>query len=385
MPLPPEPAPLPPEPAPPADAPFVSIGAFSAMAITVLAGMAQMLFFTRVPHLWPMLLGTIYLVLGTFGWIWAERRRSRVPLFVLLGALTVLATALQWLSQLSAMLFFMPLVSLFVIYTSLGWTLALVALMVLEGELIAAHLDWSLRARIGIGFDFLPSSAFVIVFTHLMLRERQARQRLRFYAAQMEQLAVTNERNRIAREIHDTVGHYLTVVHVQIEAARAILGGAGAGADECLARAEDLVRDGLTELRRSVTMLRAGSVAERPFGVALSSLVEESRQGGLATTLTIEGTARMLAPAIEFTLYRAAQEALTNVTRHAKASAARLTLRYDESEVCLRVEDDGVGATATDGGFGLTGVRERAQLVGGAVSVRTAAGAGFTLEVRVPL
>jgi signal transduction histidine kinase len=237
---------------------------------------------------------------------------------------------------------------------------------------------------VGIGFDFLPASAFVITFSRLVLRERHARQQLRRYAAQVEQLAVAGERNRIAREIHDTVGHYLTVVHVQIEAARAVLSANAAGAQECLARAEDLVRDGLAELRRSVTMLRGQAVAERPFGLALSSLVEECRSGGLSTTLTIKGTPRLIAPAIEFTLFRAAQEALTNVRRHASAKQAQLTLRYEAAEVCLRVQDDGVGSAAPQGGFGLTGVRERAELVGGLVDVRSGVGQGFILEVRIP-
>jgi signal transduction histidine kinase len=132
-------------------------------------------------------------------------------------------------------------------------------------------------------------------------------------------------------------------------------------------------------------MLRGGAVADRPFGLALAALVEESRASGLDATLTVEGTPRLLAPAVEFTLYRAAQEAFTNVQRHARARQARLTLRYADDEVQLAVADDGVGAAATDSGFGLTGVRERAQLVGGAVSVLTAPGSGFTLDVRVPL
>jgi signal transduction histidine kinase len=376
-----------PEPTPHPYVPLVGLAGLAAMAVTVLGGMAQMLYFAPapLPRAWLALLGTAYLLISTIGWRWADRQRRREWMRLLLGVLTVLATAMMWVSRFNALLMFMPLISLFVLYESQAGAVAVTALMVIEAELLAAHLGLPLRTRIGVGFDYLPSSAFVIVFSQLFLRERHARQQLRLYAAQVEQLAITSERNRLAREIHDTVGHYLTVVHVQIEAARALLAGNAAGADECLTRAEDIVRDGLGELRRSVTMLRGGAVADRPFGLALAALVEESRASGLDATLTVEGTPRLLAPAVEFTLYRAAQEAFTNVQRHARARQARLTLRYADDEVQLAVADDGVGAAATDSGFGLTGVRERAQLVGGAVSVLTAPGSGFTLDVRVPL
>jgi signal transduction histidine kinase len=131
-------------------------------------------------------------------------------------------------------------------------------------------------------------------------------------------------------------------------------------------------------------MLRAPAVEQRPFGLALSTLVEEARGQGLVTSLTIDGTPRALAPTVEFTLYRVAQEALTNVTRHSRAAHASCTLRYRDGDVVLQIEDDGVGAAGTDGGFGLTGVRERVQLVGGTMDVRTAAGQGFTIHVCVP-
>ena len=151
-------------------------------------------------------------------------------------------------------------------------------------------------------------------------------------------------------------------------------------------RAQGLSREGLSELRRSVSVLRSGPPLERrPFNVALSSLIEDCRNGGLDASLTVEGVPRALTPDIEFTLYRAAQEALTNVARHARAPHVTCALRYDEREVCLSVDDDGVGATSTEGGFGLTGLRERAGAVGGSVEVRTAAGKGFTLAVRVPI
>ena len=92
---------------------------------------------------------------------------------------------------------------------------------------------------------FLPGAVFAIVIGKLIVSERHARQQVRRYATEVEELATTRERNRIARDIHDSVGHYLTVVNVQIEAARATLGRDAAASSECLTRAQDLARQGL--------------------------------------------------------------------------------------------------------------------------------------------
>ena len=103
--------------------------------------------------------------------------------------------------------------------------------------------------------DFVPGAILTMAFGAVLVRERQSQRQLRRLAAEAEELAATRERNRIARDIHDSVGHYLTIVNVQIEAARAIVAAQPAAADECLLRAQSLARDGLAELRRSVSML----------------------------------------------------------------------------------------------------------------------------------
>ena len=114
-------------------------------------------------------------------------------------------------------------------------------------------------------------------------------------------------------------------------------------------------------------------------------MVEQWNTTGARTTLEIAGTPRPLTPQADLTLYRAAQEALTNVGKHARASRVALTLDYrDAARVRLEVEDDGAGGGDLDRGFGLLGIRERAQLLGGEVRVRTKAGEGFRLEVEVP-
>ena len=105
----------------------------------------------------------------------------------------------------------------------------------------------------------------------------------------------------------------------------------------------------------------------------------------MRVALTVAGNIHSLSPQADLTLYRTAQEALTNVGKHAKTSRADLTLEYrDDGSVRLRIEDDGVGSADSKGGFGLLGVRERVQLLGGQVSVQTEVGKGFALEVELP-
>jgi signal transduction histidine kinase len=232
---------------------------------------------------------------------------------------------------------------------------------------------------------------FVAVFTRVAASERDARnalaeanQLLRDHASQVEELATTKERNRLAREIHDSVGHYLTVVNVQIGAARTMLDQDRSRALEHLATAQSLTQEGLAEVRHSVAALRASPTESRPLPEALTSLVDQWRAAGLNASFRQSGTVRTLRPQSNLTLYRAGQEALTNVAKHANATIVSVRLNYVEDRTRLTIEDNGVGATDSEGGFGLLGIRERVQLLNGSVRVSTDAGKGFILEVEVP-
>ena len=366
------------------DEPLARISTAGAMATVVISSFGWNVLHAPENRVVPLtLLGVAFLVTSTLGWIWCERRGRRSTIGWL-AALTMLAVPSLWVSELSVFVIVMPLIWLTVTYTSMRWGIALTVMFAALAVLVKARQCAPAVEIYASSTGFLAPAVFAIVVGQLVARERRTRRQLRRYAAEVEELAVTRERNRIARDIHDSVGHYLTVVHVQIEAARATIASDPAGADECLARAEGLSRQGLSELRRSVTILRAGPVEQRPFSVALAGLVEDCRSDGLHTVLTVRGAPRSLLPALEFTLYRAAQEALTNVARHARARLARCTLQYGDREVSLQVADDGDGATSVEGGYGIVGLRERVQLVGGTLEVRTAAGQGFELEVRVP-
>lgn len=259
--------------------------------------------------------------------------------------------------------------------------------------------DWDFA--IGIALLYSPAYVLMIVFVRLLETERQARQQaellsgdleaaneqLSAFAAQAQETAVTQERNRLAREIHDNLGHYLTVVHVQIEAARAVMSSDQKLAASALDVAQELTQEGLTAVRQSVMALRESPLGNKSLPEAIMALVDEVQRTGLETTFEVEGTPRYLEARSALTLFRAAQEGLTNTRKHASASRADVALDYTEpAVVSLVVYDDGVGtvAEAATNGFGLLGVRERVKLLNGQVKTESAPGKGFRLLVEVP-
>ncbi|NTU55150.1 MAG: sensor histidine kinase [Anaerolineales bacterium] len=213
----------------------------------------------------------------------------------------------------------------------------------------------------------------------------QANRQLAEYVSQVEELAATQERNRLAREIHDNLGHYLTIVNVQLEAARLTLDSEPARAMDALTKAQDLAKKGLTSVRESVAALRVSPVENRPLDDAIAELIEEARVSGVATNFKIIGNIRPVESKSALALYRVVQEGLTNVRKHASASRVDIELNFSEADtIRLTLRDDGIGAADTSGGFGLIGLRERVHLLDGEFKVETEIGKGFQLDVSIP-
>jgi two-component system NarL family sensor kinase len=211
-------------------------------------------------------------------------------------------------------------------------------------------------------------------------------------AAQDAQLAALAERNRLAREIHDTLAQSLAAIAMQLETADALAEGTSeTRLAESVRRALALTRVTLDEARRSVLDLRAAPLEGRTLPEAIRALADELRGSARhppEVDVTSEGTASALPPAVESGLYRIAREALANVIRHAGATRASIRLRVDPARVALRIEDDGAGfhpESVPPGRFGLVGMRERARLLGGTLRVESAPGAGTIVEADVPL
>jgi signal transduction histidine kinase len=218
-----------------------------------------------------------------------------------------------------------------------------------------------------------------------MANLEEANTQLATYATQVEELAMTQERNRLAREIHDNLGHTLTIVNVQIEAAKVVMDSEPERALDALNKAQESARKGLTQVRESVASLRESPVSNQPLDQAIAPLIQEVQSAGIVTEFKVLGKPRNLENKVALALYRAAQEGLTNVCRHARASRVDVLLDYQPSQVCLEVKDNGVGATETTGGFGLLGIRERMLLLGGNLEIRTDVGNGFWLIASVPV
>ncbi|GAA3520879.1 sensor histidine kinase [Actinocatenispora rupis] len=205
--------------------------------------------------------------------------------------------------------------------------------------------------------------------------------------AQAREAGVVEERQRLAGEIHDTLAQGLAGIVTQLEAAEHSSGQPGEWSRH-LTQARTLARDSLTEARRSVRALRPEQLEAQSLPEALESLAGTWSAGsGVTAEVETTGTPVRTHADVEATLFRVAQEALTNVARHARAHAVRLTLTYLDDTLLLDVVDDGVGFDPVDraDGYGLAGMRHRLTRIGGALTVESAPGYGSTVNASVPL
>ena len=213
-------------------------------------------------------------------------------------------------------------------------------------------------------------------------------ERARLYE-QSVQLGAVRERNRLAREIHDTLAQGLTAVSLQLESADVLLetGTSPAKARQAVQQALELTRANLDEARRSVMDLRAAPLEGRTLAEALSALADSFAEE-LDISMSITGAGRPLPPRIEISLYRIAQEALTNIRHHAQVSKAALALVVTPESVKLIVADEGCGFDARavpNGRYGLIGMNERVKLLGGRFTLESHIQEGTHLEVDIPL
>jgi signal transduction histidine kinase len=218
--------------------------------------------------------------------------------------------------------------------------------------------------------------------TAALRREQQAR----------TERAVTDERLRIARELHDVVAHHMSVISVQSGLADYVFDSDPRTARGALRTVADTVRAAMEEMRRLLSVLRiapetSDGGAEVPFGLAgLDDLVARVRRSGLPVEVSIDGTPRALPPGVELCAYRVIQEALTNVLKHAGPCRAEILVRYRVNRLTARVSDNGAGPVAPRGdGHGLVGMRERARLYGGSLSAGPGPDGGFEVELTLPV
>jgi signal transduction histidine kinase len=379
-------------------------GLNSVFLIVVIAAYIQAFAVSIEPLTLPTILlmlgfGVIFTLIGTLGIQRFDRAESVLVKLLYFVIQIALIRGLNLLLGFNVELWLlsMPLVSQAVIMLPRGYLVGVCALILLVfvGPSLPAEDFGALSA---FGFTFVATMVFVAFFTHIVISERLARreverlagelveanQRLREYATQIEDYATMEERNRLAREIHDSLGHYLTVVNVQLEAARAVLESDSDQALVALSNAQSLTKEGLNEVRRSVAALRASPIEGKSLPDLIQDLVEECRVAGMIAECRVTGEHRTLIMPHKHTLYRTAQEGLTNVRKHARASRVDVNLSYEgENKVRLKIEDNGVGSPPEklEDGFGLIGIQERVQLLGGKVRLDSTLNEGFVLEV----
>jgi signal transduction histidine kinase len=351
--------------------------------------------------IWLIILGIAYLAIGVYGYTYVSRLQlpqATIGYFLLqlpLGGIIV------FLSQGNGFnpLILLPLAGQSVLllrglwmYVPAGFS-ALIFTLAVHGY----TPEWA------IALNSLPvylaGLFFIMIFTQMALGEEKARNevsrlivdleaansRLREFATQVEDLTITKERNRLAREIHDGLGHYLTTIYMQIQAATAILQRDPGTAVKTLEKAQILSQEALQDVRRSVVALRSSEEDGLPLRIRIEKLLNDGQASGIHTSLEISGNPRELDSKTSVTLYRAAQEAFSNTRKHAAASKFSISMDYqDAKNVRMTIQDNGRGADKIEGGFGLIGLRERLYLIDGDCEIYTTKGEGFTLQITVP-
>jgi signal transduction histidine kinase len=348
-----------------------------------------------------MILGTLYILMGIYGYSYVAKKGTRgwaLAYFCVQIPLSGLIVALGRGAGFNALLMLPLAGQAGVILHRRGMLTASIAILLAYVGAVGYYSGGLTNLWNGLT-SFLAGLVFVDVFTQLTVDQEksmreverlaheleQANQQLREYSIQAEELAITQERNRLAREIHDGLGHYLTTVHMQIQAAQAVMDKDRGRAMGALEKARSLTQSALVDVRQSVATLRSSPHENRPLPELVTALLDDVRSSDLKVDLKILGTPRQMPPPVELTCFRTAQESLNNVRKHAHASCVSVKMDYTmKDKFRLSVIDDGVGTNDPHGGFGLLGLRERVHLVDGEINLVTAPGEGFNLTIEVP-
>ena len=233
---------------------------------------------------------------------------------------------------------------------------------------------------------------FVLQLTNKVLAERQMRQKLananqqlKEYSQRIEELATVQERNRIAREIHDSLGHALTSLNIQMQTAVKLWEREPKQARSFLAQAQELGKTAMQEVRKSISTLREDAKDERPLEAKIETLVDDFRKGtGLRFCTNISRCASVPRPVAK-TIYRIVQEALTNIFKYAEATEVEIQLKTTPEWLYLTIEDNGKGFDfdRKSSGYGLRGMQERVAAFDGQFRLKTSPGKGCRIEVQI--
>ncbi|MEU6219273.1 sensor histidine kinase [Streptomyces sp. NPDC047022] len=333
-------------------------------------------------------------VLVLYGVRLLERRPLGALTWLIFASITEASTL--GVAELPMAQYLAPVLALYFIAAACPRRTAVIALAMGIGTLVAY-----ITVRLLRGWDVGVSAELAVALVALVgwllgNSAHEAREHAREMSDRAAAQAVTDERLRIAREMHDTVAHSIGIIALQAGAAARVAATRPQESLEAMRAVETTGRETLAGLRRMLVVLRAAegdghaegeNSAAQPAGLAdVDRLAAATTAAGVRVEVRRVGESRHLPPEIDLSAFRIIQESVTNVVRHSGADACRVTVDYKDEELALEVTDDGRGhGTSTDTGFGLVGMRERVALLHGEFSAAPCPGGGFRVVARLPV
>ncbi|MEV1245945.1 sensor histidine kinase [Nonomuraea sp. NPDC049750] len=300
------------------------------------------------------------------------------------GLLVVILFVGQFLSGWHIALVFVAMVNLAFVYDMRRAIVITAIYLLAVGASILVLFGATWREALDQVMPMTLLAVFSLAMTSALLeagRQRAAAQRL---IERIRELAVAEERARMARDMHDSIGHQLTVIKINLENAERYRERRPDLIWEEVGQAKEMTVRALAETRRWVRALRPLALDGRLGSAALGQLAQSFEGTGIEVGFTVDGLERRIDPDSELVLYRVLQEGLTNALRHAEARRVRARLNFGEDRVVLTIDDDGKG-TARAAGFGLSSLAERVRAVGGSFLAANARDGGFELRAEVPV
>jgi signal transduction histidine kinase len=348
-----------------------------------------------------ILLGIAYITNGIYGFAFTSKNRTISTKIVYFSLQLILGGLIVYYGRGAGFnaLILLPLVAHTAMLLDQDWMLAANVGIILT-FILSIYLYSGKLTVVWAGVPiFFAGQVFILIFTQMAVTEQRARLKLENLAAELSEankhlsdyadrvreLTITQERNRMAREIHDGLGHYLTTINMQIKAASAILNKDKVKAKSLLDNAQNLSSVALIDVRNSVFALRQDPDELSPLFERIQEMAEAASSSSRRIKLEIVGTPRSISPQVDLTLFRAAQESINNANKHSKSFSVLLILDYSNWDlVTLESSDDGVGTDELNQGFGLIGIQERVRLLNGTTQIVTSAGKGFKIKITIP-
>jgi signal transduction histidine kinase len=381
-------------------APVPPPSAVVTLAVVSLLEPGLLFLYLSIPAL-PRTLNSLYLPIGS---VWAAAGAVAGPILdPYMNLINLHATANTAPEILAQAVLWRQIILLLIPLVVLSWQYAMRQVLLFCA--LTTVLNIALLSRTMVLEQMIASSLLGIIFVQtiiffvvgymivkLMNVQRQQRQRLREanarlaqYASTLEQLTISRERNRLARELHDVLAHTLSGVAVELEGLRAMLRLDAERANVLLNHALQAIREGLTETRRAVKELRAKPLEDLGVALAVRALAESyAGRFDFGIELSIDPDVGDYGAEVQQCVYRIAQEALTNIADHAQAQTAQLVLKRDRDHLRLIIRDDGCGFDVNLGAaeyqYGLLGMRERAEMIGGCLAVTSQVGKGTQIS-----